>query len=158
MRSKLRAEKGSILRVAAPIAKSIKRKPSQIVGGLETVSVSAHSVWTTADVRYMAVDRPDALELERSLSVEVGSQRGALPRGYQPQQGSPERSSTPFDTPSGRALPLMYLKGCRSLRYRTGHGVRLLIPLSGGSRLATSTAPNRTSASSQMARVDGLYG
>ena len=91
MRSKLRAENGSILRVAAPIAESIQRMPSQIVGGLPAVSVLAHSIWTTADVRYMAVDRPDALELERSLSGQVGSQRGALPRGCQPQQGSPER-------------------------------------------------------------------
>ena len=51
-------------------------------------------------------------------------------------------------TPSNEALPRVYKRESRSLRHRTGHGARLLRQPSGGSREATSTAPNGTTSSS----------
>ena len=66
------------MRVAATIAKSVERMPSQNVGGLETVSVSTQLIWRSYDVLDTTADRTLALEFDRSLSVKVGSPRGAL--------------------------------------------------------------------------------
>ena len=71
-----RLKKGSILRVAALIAESVQRMPRQIVGGLPTVSVSTQLIWRSYDVLHMTADRILVLEVDRSLSVKVGSRRG----------------------------------------------------------------------------------
>ena len=91
MRSKLPAEKVPILRTFAPIAESVHWMARQIVGGLQPVSVSTQLILSTSDVLDMAVDRPDALEVDWSSNVKVRAPRETLSCGHQSEPRSPGR-------------------------------------------------------------------
>ena len=106
----------------------------------------------------MTVDRTNGLESGRRSWMEESAPAGASRTRLAQYRVRGRGCGLRIGGPSGVALPHIYQKGCRSLRRRTEHVLRILKGFNGSRSEATCRAANHTPDSDQAAPVDGLKG